>query len=286
MLHKAFRKLFKSHNKSSIPKIDAALQLRHKNYFWNPKENIPNIGDYLAFETVSFFLNLRDRHSLDIETGKILSIGSVLHFANDNDVIWGSGRNGKIGDEKHSFTHLDVRAVRGPLTKDFLQSKGIEAPSVFGDPGILAPLIYPVDLLHTVTPKESEDFLIVPQLNDDMSIYSKFDNKLVSPRQLPGNFITKLTKAKRVVASSLHGLILAEAYGIPATFFNSGSGETLFKYEDYYKGTGREDFVIANSIEECLEKEPTPPIPNLADRQRKLISTFPYDKYMPSPSES
>lgn len=279
MWRRTFQKLKNNDSKSSITKVKAALRLQHKNYFWNPKDNTPNIGDYLAFETVCFFLNLRDGHALDIDKGKILSIGSVLHFAKDNDVIWGTGRNGKISDKRHKFKHLDVRAVRGPLTKKFLQERGIEAPNTFGDPGILAPFIYPSDILNPMNEKKTEDFLIVPQLNDDQSIYNNFETKLVSPRQLPGNFLSKLTKANRVIASSLHGLILAEAYGIPATFFNSGSGETLFKYEDYYKGTGRETFAIGHSIEECLEIAPTPPIPDLVDRQQKLIEAFPFDRY-------
>ena len=54
MLRKAFQKLKNNDNSSSIAKIEAALKLQHKNYFWNPKDNTPNVGDYLAFEIVCF----------------------------------------------------------------------------------------------------------------------------------------------------------------------------------------------------------------------------------------
>ena len=229
-----FNKLFKSKQEISQEtpsKVKQALHQQTKNYFWNPKSGLPNIGDYLAFETVNFVLNLKDLHPLDISSGKILSIGSVLHFANDGDTVWGTGRNGKISPEKHVFSSLDVRSVRGPRTKDYLEKKGITVPEIFGDPGILAPLIYPKAQLNTVYAGDTQDVLIVPQLNDDLSIYSEYKNQLVSPRQLPGNFLGRLTKAKKVIASSLHGLILAEAYGIPAVYYSSGSGENIFKYQ-------------------------------------------------------
>ncbi|CAI3949936.1 MAG: polysaccharide pyruvyl transferase family protein [Alteromonas macleodii] len=276
-----FNKLFKSKQEISQEtpsKVKQALHQQTKNYFWNPKSGLPNIGDYLAFETVNFVLNLKDLHPLDISSGKILSIGSVLHFANDGDTVWGTGRNGKISPEKHVFSSLDVRSVRGPRTKDYLEKKGITVPEIFGDPGILAPLIYPKAQLNTVYAGDTQDVLIVPQLNDDLSIYSEYKNQLVSPRQLPGNFLGRLTKAKKVIASSLHGLILAEAYGIPAVYYSSGSGENIFKYHDYYEGTGRTEFAVGTSIEECMELE-TSPIPNLMEKQTELLSSFPFDKY-------
>tara|TARA_Y100001970_G_scaffold110960_2_gene138527 strand:- start:12456 stop:13295 length:840 start_codon:yes stop_codon:yes gene_type:complete len=263
---------------SDNPKIAHALELQPKNFFWNPKDGTPNIGDYLAFETVNFVLNLRDKHATHIEHGKILSIGSVLHFAQDNDVIWGTGRNGKIADTSHFFTNVDVRAVRGPRTAKFLADKGIEVPKIFGDPGILSPLIYPVEALNSVNKQHSKEVAIVPQLNDDMSIYRAYNNNLISPRQLPGNFISQIVTAKKVISSSLHGLILAEAYGIPAVYFDSGSGENIFKYHDYYEGTGRNKFAIGKSIEECMDLS-TVEIPDLKDRQINLIANFPFDRY-------
>ena len=51
---------------------------------------------------------------------KLLALGSILTYARNNDVVWGSAVNGKWLDLKHyKFTTLDVRAVRGPLTREF-----------------------------------------------------------------------------------------------------------------------------------------------------------------------
>lgn len=273
-----FKSIFKAKAEVKNNKVREALLLQNKNYFWNPSSGSPNIGDFLAFETVNFLLNLNDNHPKDIDHGKILSIGSVLHFANTNDVIWGTGRNGKIDDNMHGFSNLDVRAVRGPLTKKYLESKGVKVPNIFGDPGILAPLIYPKKLLQGIGKSKSKDLIIVPQINDNLSTYEGHSELLLSPKQLPANFIAEIISAKKVIASSLHGIILAEAYGIPAVYFDSGSGENIFKYNDYYAGTGRNKFAIGSSIEECLDLY-TPPIEDLEDRRNSLISCFPFDRY-------
>tara|TARA_B110000211_G_scaffold216796_1_gene260115 strand:+ start:2102 stop:2911 length:810 start_codon:yes stop_codon:yes gene_type:complete len=261
------------------PKVESALKLQNKVYFWNPKDKQPNIGDYLAYETVLFALNLKDKHPLDIDSGKILSIGSVLHFASDNDVIWGTGRNGKIDENKHTFSKLDVRSVRGPLTKAYLESKNISVPEVFGDPGILAPFVYPKELLNAINQQNKCGIVVIPQLNDNFDIYNDYKSQLVSPRQLPASFIAQICNAEKVITSSLHGIVLAEAFGIPAVYYDSGSGENIFKYKDYYRGTGREDFAIGKSIEECLDLS-TQPIPDLYDRQLALLKSFPFDRFL------
>ncbi|MFC3120828.1 polysaccharide pyruvyl transferase family protein [Agaribacter flavus] len=257
-------------------RLDKALEHRDFAYFWQPKDGVPNIGDYLAFETVNYCLNLEDKDVSQIKSGKLLSIGSVLHFAANGDTLWGTGKNGKISEHMHVYNTLNVSAVRGPLTRHYLLSKGIDCPEIYGDPGILAPFIYPASLLQSKT--EKRDFVIVPQLNDDMNKYKAYTEKLISPRLMPSQFIKKLLSAKKVISSSLHGIILAEAYGIEAVFYDSGSGESAFKYEDYYKGTGRDTFHSAKSIEEALIAT-MPPIPDLLTRQQALIKAFPYDLY-------
>ncbi|MGY0627456.1 MAG: polysaccharide pyruvyl transferase family protein, partial [Paraglaciecola chathamensis] len=151
-------------------------------YYWQPKTKAPNIGDYLALDTVQQMLHLKNKSVLDKlnSSNKLLSIGSVLHFAENNDVLWGTGRNGKVREDIHRFEKLDVRAVRGPLTREYLISKGIECPEVYGDPAILTPHFYSEQLMCPEGP--SQECVIVPQLNDDMNFYAGYEELLVSPR--------------------------------------------------------------------------------------------------------
>ncbi|MDO6559197.1 polysaccharide pyruvyl transferase family protein [Paraglaciecola chathamensis] len=265
------RKMGKRYNQSHLEAKSRVLA-----YYWQPKTKEPNIGDYLALDTVQQILHFKNRIVLDktCKDSKLLSIGSVLHFASDGDTLWGTGRNGKIDDSKHTFNSLDVRSVRGPLTREYLLSKGISCPETYGDPAILSPLFYPEVIMCPDGP--TQEFVIVPQLNDDMAFYAGYEDLLVSPRMYPGAFIKAILKGKTVISSSLHGIILAEAYGRNAIFLDSGSGETQFKYDDYYLGTGRSSYHTVTDIEEA-KKSSSVVIPDLSARQSALIQAFPFD---------
>ena len=64
--------------------------------------------------------------------------------------------------------------------------------------------------------------------------------------------VKKILEAKFVVSGSLHGIVVAEAFGIPARLLRVTEVEHLFKYEDYYAATGRKEFKIAYSLDEAL----------------------------------
>lgn len=73
------------------------------------------------------------------------------------------------------------------------------------------------------------------------------------------DYVDQLCSAERVISSSLHGIILAESYGIPAVLYlpeEVKGNLTLYKYRDYYYGTGRYEFPIAKTIQEALQITP------------------------------
>ena len=71
---------------------------------------------------------------------------------------------------------------------------------------------------------------------------------VVYPTQPWYEVIEKILDSKFVISSSLHGIIIAEAFGIPARLLKITDKEPLFKYADYYYGTGRFDFQAATSV--------------------------------------
>ena len=91
------------------------------------------------------------------------------------------------------------------------------------------------------------------------------------------SFIDRIVKSGRVISSSLHGIILAEAYGVPAVLLNYQEID-LLKYYDYYYSTGRRNVKVASSIKEALETEPME-LPDLSDMQKNLLDSFPYDLF-------
>jgi pyruvyltransferase len=233
---------------------------------------VNNFGDLLGPVIVE---RLRRTASLPDEAskaGRLLSVGSVLHFARDGDVIWGSGINGKIPPASYAFSALDVRAVRGPLTRAFLQDRGINAPEVFGDPAMLLPRVAP-ELLKAAEHKRHE-VTIVPNMEDlRLNPFLRLRPNVLNPRSGLWRCLNRIVRSEFVVGSSLHAIIVAEAFGIQARVVESGV-EHDFKYADYYAGTGRTSYSPAPTIQEAV-RAGGEPLPSLS--VRPLLDAFPAD---------
>lgn len=251
-------------------------------FWWSPRAflGLPwlvkeNAGDYLGPLLVEKILKTKGLDTQDINNKRLLSIGSIFHFARDNDIIWGTGINGKIPLDQLTFTKLDIRSVRGPLTAKILRQKGLKVPEVFGDPGILTSIFWPRDEIEKET-----NIIYIPHMREKVKNNIKENYKVVTPRCSVDNFIKEIQKASKVLTTSLHGVIIAESYGIPAVLMENFSGETDFKYDDYYSGTGRKTPPIFKNVEDAAMYNPS--IPDLSYYQDRLLEAFPFDEYSAS----
>lgn len=86
------------------------------------------------------------------------------------------------------------------------------------------------------------------------------------------SFINKILEAELVISSSLHGIILAEAYGVPAVMLGNVP-INRFKYYDWYYSTERYDFPVALSVNEALCTKPAS-LPDLSDMTKQVIKAF------------
>lgn len=235
------------------------------------KRPVNNFGDLLGPEIVAHILSRAGlSNSNAFSKFRLLTVGSILHFAKTGDVIWGTGVNGKISLEAHDFNNLDVRAVRGPLTRAFLMEKNIIVPEVYGDPGLITPMVFPHLKVLAKNPKF--DVTFIPNYND-LPFLSKQEN-ILNPCSGLMKCLEKIAQSKFVVGSSLHAIIIAESLGIPARLIKS-SVENDFKYNDYYLGTGRSNIQFANDYEHALELGGAQAI--TIDIIPSLTATFPYD---------
>jgi pyruvyltransferase len=262
-----------------MPRVDV--------FSWNPRRSrlpnaltkrlpievgsrVNNFGDLLGPLVVSRILAM---HQIDPRTApsnrRLLSVGSVLHFARDHDVIWGTGVNGKRPDSDYVFHTLDVRAVRGPRTRDFLSSRGVDAPAIFGDPVLLLPIVMPE--LVSWSQAKQYPLTVVPNFND-FPTYEPA-SPLLDPQSPVEVCLKRIARSEFVVGSSLHAIVVAESLGIPARLISS-SIEDSFKYEDYYRGTGRPEAEAASTVEEaiCMGGENEP----IFDATQ-LLGAFPLD---------
>ncbi|WP_255371938.1 polysaccharide pyruvyl transferase family protein [Cellulosimicrobium sp. CUA-896] len=175
-------------------------------------------------------------------------------MARAGDVVWGSGVNGKLVDREHALSDVDVRAVRGPRTRDFARRRGAEVPEVYGDPGLLVGHLWTRSALAGDRPRT--DHLVVPNLHDLAA--ADRAHPTLSPRSPLDVCLGTIAASGFVVASSLHGVVVADALGVPARFVRSAV-EPELKYRDYLEGTGRADVEIAETVEDALRLGPHPP---------------------------
>ncbi len=260
------------------PEITEGKEKTYMNSRWN-------LGDYLGFVITSYMLEKKGL-SLDTWVKKrkhFACVGSYVFTSFQHLTIWGGGvlfrpNNGNLPYRvfsflfRYPFSKYDFRAVRGPLTRDVVVKYGHKCPEIYGDPAILMPYIY--------TPKfeVTHDLLAIAQLQTEAEFRQKHPDVYVVSMNTNDYkaVIDAIVSSKKVITSSLHGIILAEAYGVPAVFYRGLGKRIDFKYLDYYYSTKRYDVKIAESFEEALTMEPLP-LPDLRSLQEGLIKSFPYD---------
>lgn len=234
-----------------------------------------NLGDSLAPIIFNWMLQRKRINNKDVKsTRHLMTVGSLLGASNFDAIVWGSGlMNAKntVGLVKYSkYIKYDIRAVRGPITREMLIQIGYDCPSVYGDPAILMPLIYnpkniekcytcSVILHHLSSIEENSNYNFI---NIKTTDYKKFINEIIS--------------SKLVISSSLHGIILAEAYGVPAIFLNVGVSDQSAKYLDWYYSTGRYNVKMIQSLQDSENISPME-LPDLSQMQSSLLESFPYD---------
>ncbi|SKC35839.1 polysaccharide pyruvyl transferase family protein [Krasilnikoviella flava] len=161
-------------------------------------------------------------------------IGSIISQATAGTVVWGSGTYGTEGRDEVS-PDAQYTAVRGPLTRAKLGASkgfGIEVPEVYGDPALLLPLYYlpkvPITHEYGVVVRWSERRWARATFGPGVKLidFARTDVEAV---------VRELLSCKRVVTSSLHGLIVADAYGIPNAWLASASPRGgVYKFYDYF----------------------------------------------------
>lgn len=278
-------------------------------YFWN---NEPNLGDYLSEYIVGAIAADRVMFKNPFITGKsilksavkgmikpdgtfrkyteeyllpgrriLFAIGSILDWAPENAIVWGSG----FREPDSTTACRDIRAVRGYLTRDLLPPPLRNVP--VGDPALLLPLILPPSSVETA---KDHDISIIPHFKDKRDFSRYGDLHFIDIQNCDiRHFVNELTSSRLILSSSLHGIILAHSYGIPALWIkNRHTGSSDFKVHDYYSSLGIEAPIPLsntdlshnrNKLEEILANRMDKALPS-DERLKKLrdglLSAFPY----------
>lgn len=164
----------------------------------------------------------------------ILAIGSTIRFAIDRTLVWGTGSSRRTQELCPDSKYF---AVRGPITAQLVKESGAEhLPQAFGDPALLLPRYY-----HPIVKKTHKlgivDHLVFgsqPVSGDVRSIsLARVGYKEIE------EFIDEMLSCEKIISTSLHGVIIAAAYGIPVQYgvrsrsIKPISGDGM-KFDDFF----------------------------------------------------
>lgn len=166
----------------------------------------------------------------------IAGIGSILTLFNmENAIVWGSGIISGTGIVKGK--PKEVRAVRGPLTRKLLLEQGISCPEIYGDPALLISRFYCPKVekkykLGVIAHYADQNSPFLNTLKNDKDVLM-IDIKHYSHWL---DFIDQICMCEVIASSSLHGLIVSVAYGIPNVWIKLVGSKLTddFKFHDFF----------------------------------------------------
>lgn len=191
--------------------------------------------------------------------------------------VWGSGFMTSSAPAAWP-QKLHVHAVRGDLSRNKLD---LDRTSVaLGDPAILLPLIWPKSATSshavTVVPHFSTYRVFMDRYGQDLPKNWRVVNLLGNPQSIT----EMISSSEVVVSSSLHGLIVADAYGIPTIWMHpevpiKGDG---FKFDDYFSFRGGAvigPFTFQQIIRDWSTLVPSDGRAPSESQLKRLIAAFP-----------
>ncbi|WP_282041255.1 polysaccharide pyruvyl transferase family protein [Halomonas alimentaria] len=244
----------------------------------------PNVGDLLNEYIIPKITGRKIIKVSSSAAPHLRAVGSVIGSSSRFSHVWGSGSiDGEIPARR--LDYKKIYALRGENTRKLISCAfGFDLSHIpLGDPALLMPEFYSPSVIpgHTVG--------IVAHFSDELIVEKYIKEtlpsniKLISVGQEPEKFVLDMLSCKYILSSSLHGLILADAYRIPNRWIKMSDrllgGE--FKFHDYYSTTdalvgspvtvanARFMFSIADRVDEFCR------VNNYLYRKEELMGSFP-----------
>jgi pyruvyltransferase len=192
------------------------------------------IVERVANREVIYYNAAKKRKSL-FQQKHIVAIGSIMSYVTKKSYVWGSG----IISAKDTCKEGTFLAVRGPKSRERMLELGFSCPKVYGDPALLLPTHYSPSI------EKKYSLGIIPHYVDYKKVHDWYkDEPNVLVIDLLGNDIEAITNqilsCEKTISSSLHGIIVSQAYNIPSVwvrFSEKLTGDNI-KFEDYFLSVG------------------------------------------------
>lgn len=222
-------------------------------YYFDSRRH-PNFGDRLNVDLLPL-LTGRAVRTATVATATHVCIGSLLEMflcrATDAPrrgpplVVWGAGFIGPAGLRPDRVERparpLVVHAVRGRLTLERLRAMGEDVSrTALGDVGLLARLLAPA-----AAPPRHRVGIVAHYVDERDPVLARIIARVPHARIIrvgsaPARFLADLRECEVVLSSTLHGLIAADALGIPNARIRISDRLTGgdYKFRDYYSAFG------------------------------------------------
>ena len=231
-----------------------------------------NFGDVLSCVVVAALSGLPVVHrSMRSMLTRLVAIGTIGHGQQGGSPhFWGtcfSPNRGPRGPEGQFIADPDtnyvVHALRGPYSRAICERAGIAAPAVYGEPGWFLPRILPDNVEKT---HELGVIMHISQVEMDSVArprqpWARYAGgeadgvRLISTWHKPSfaafkDKLREILSCRRIVSNSFHGLVIADAYGLPCACFSprfngpclidieSGYAQLDHRMADFYLGAG------------------------------------------------
>lgn len=242
-----------------------------------------NLGDALSPVMVSL-ISGRPVVSRASNSGemRLAAVGTIGHGMRGGHVtFWGTGsslysnpfapRDERVIFERAAGTRFDIRATRGPVSAQILGG-GADDPGIYGDPVWLLPRFYPrlkaptteLGVILHLSELEDREMETHPKaILDRYRVPPEFEGQVrlitmvtgTEPNDLRRK-VDEILDCKRIVSTSLHGMVIAEAYGIPCFYLArrgkpgvdrvdlAGNEEINLRIVDLYLGLGHQRLAV------------------------------------------
>lgn len=252
----------------------------------------------------------------------LFPLGSVFHKVKNDDHVWGIGinptRQKKFPYPKRFHNH----GVRGEKTLSLIREnvasmQSSDASTIpFGDPGFLIPFLFAEYWKASEPVRLKEKYgerrvCFIPHAHDLSRTYFELvgrnDTRTITQNAVASNGILLISvrqpwklvldaisrQCSHVASSSLHGIVEADAMGIPSLWFQWQDSETsltegVFKYLDYYSSipaTRRFEGPVLTDLSQITQLSAYPP-PMTQEEIWEVVQTtlqsFPYDLFQVS----
>lgn len=203
-------------------------------YFWR---DVPNFGDRIGLDLLEHFTGVPARWA-EMEFADVVVTGSVIEQIPSGWTGAVAGAGVLTRECSKNLMQANVLAVRGPLSRERIECNN-KSSVVMGDPALLA------DELVDVTTRDRQ-LGILPHWTDTRlqyeGVFQPYNPLFISPFDDPKTVVANVGRCQKLVTSSLHGLILADSFGIPRRYEKSPrmlpeeGGQ--FKFHDYHRSIG------------------------------------------------